>query len=154
MIKVEKGELYLPGDLDKDVPEIIFSFLLYINYNPKINDYESYKSNLEHKNGTSLDLNNKSRKINKIKRRLNIFEDIGDFFSRNYENIIEKVILKEISTVYVALVKYLINGLDNLIINTLSDFICDEIGEFIGEGITTLIFNSVSKSEEDYKENF
>ena len=38
MIKIENGLLFIPRDFSQDVSETPFSFILYFNYDPSINE--------------------------------------------------------------------------------------------------------------------
>lgn len=74
------------------------------------------------------------------------------FFKQNIETIVEKAVGKLVSTVCVALIKFLFEDYNSIIIKSVGQFACDEIGEFAGEGIRKLIFNSDSKPAENCKE--
>ena len=150
IVKIEKGLFQIPNDLSEEVAETPFTFILYFNYDPAINEY-NYARNLNEKFDKSLDLyNNKERNIDSL-RKLDIFNKIKDYFQNNIETIVEKVIEKSVSFAYISLIKFYFEEFYD-IIRGISQFACDEFGEFVGEGITQLIFNSYSKPEENYKE--
>ena len=154
IVKVNNGSFLIPNDLDGEVNETEFTFILYINYDPEINQQEIKRNLNKENNGTSLALydNNKSNNKKLMRRRLNFFSKIKDFFQQNVETIVEKAIGKLVSIGCVALIKYLCKDYNNIIIKSVGQFACDEIGEFIGEGVTKLIFNSDSKPAENYQE--
>ena len=150
MVKIEKGLFQIPYELSEEVTETPFTFILYFNYDPTINGYNSAR-NLNEKFDKSLDLyNNKERNIVSL-RKLNIFTRIKDYFQNNIETIVEKVIGKSVSYACVSLIKFYVEEFYG-IIRGISQFACDELGEFVGDGITKLIFNSYSKPDENYKE--
>ena len=153
VIKISNGVFTIPNDLDNEANETEFTFILYFNYDPEINKQE-YRRNLNNQNyNTSLvlyDSSNNNRNL--VKRKLSIFSKIIDFFDQSIEEIVEKAVGKLVSTVCVALIKYLFEDYNNIIIKSVGQFACDELGEFAGKGIRKLVFNSDSKPAENYKE--
>ena len=149
MTKIIGGQFTIPNDLETEVNETEFTFILYFNYDPAINEYNSSID----LNGSIYDYNNTSSlALRLIRRRLNIFSSISNFFKDNFETIVEKVVGKIVSTVCVALVSYLCEDYSGIIVKSIGEFACDELGEFVGEGTRKLIFNSDSKPAENYKE--
>lgn len=153
IVKVNNGNFLIPNDLDGDVNEIEFTFILYFYYDPEINEQDTKRNLNKEDNITSLVLydNNSNKKLIR-RRRLSIFSKIKDFFKQNVEDIIEKAVGKLVSIGCVALIKYLCKDYNNVIIKAVGQFACDEIGEFVGEGVKKLIFNSDSKPAENYQE--
>ena len=147
MTKIPDGMFYIPDDFNGEISETPFTFILYFNYDPSINDLNSTI------NDTSLDLL-KNGKENKqiLLRKLSFFSKVKDFFKKNVETIVEKVIEKTVSYACVSLIKFLFQDFYNVIIKGITEFACDELGEFVSEETTKLIFNSNSKPEEKYKE--
>ena len=154
MIKVENGLFNILYDFSEEVNETPFTFILYFNYDPAINEYNSKKKFNAYKVDKSLDIYKKKEKNNNnvALRKLNFFSDIKDFFQDNIESIVEKAIEKTVSFACVSLIKYLFEEFYDIIIKGISQFACDELGELVGEQITNLIFKSNSQPEEKYKE--
>ena len=92
MTKIPDGMFYIPDDFNGEISETPFTFILYFNYDPSINDLNSTI------NDTSLDLL-KNGKENKqiLLRKLSFFSKVKDFFKKNVETIVEKVIEKTVS---------------------------------------------------------
>ena len=96
--KIINGSFTIPEDLDTEVSETEFTFILYFSYDPKINDIE-YQMNLTEQS-TALELySNITEDGNLIKlRKLSIFSKIKNFFKQNIDKIVEKVVSKVVST--------------------------------------------------------
>ena len=101
IVKVNNGSFLIPNDLDGEVNETEFTFILYINYDPEINQQEIKRNLNKENNVTSLVLYDNNKKL--MRRRLNFFSKIKDFFQQNVETIVEKAIGKLVSIGCVAL---------------------------------------------------
>ena len=155
MKKIPDGIFEIPDDFSGEVEETPFTFILYFNYDPSINEYDS-RRNLEKENDDNdkaIELYNNKKGNNKLLlRRLGFFSKVKNFFKKNVETIVEKVIEKTVSYACVSLAKLLFQEFYNKIVEGISQFACDELGEFAGNEITNLIFKPNSKPEENYKE--
>ena len=150
--KIINGDFTIPEDLDTEVSETEFTFILYFSYESKINDIE-YQMNLTEPS-TALELySNITEDGNLIKlRKLSIFSKIKNFFKQNIDKIVEKVVSKVVSTICVTVIKYICEDYSNIVVKAVGEFACDEIGEFVGAGTRKLIFNSESKPPENYEQ--
>ena len=150
MVKIDNGLFSIPNDFNGEINDTPFTLILYFEYDISINEINSSRD-LQSKD---LDIYN-NKKINNSKiilRKLNFFSKIKNFLYKNKEKIVELVLEKTVSYACVALIEYLFEEAYNDIIKGISQFACDELGEFVGEGVTKIIFNSESKSENDYQE--
>ena len=153
MIKVEQGIFKVPNDFNGDINETPFTFILYFNYDPLINEYKTLRE-LED-NEKSLELYNKETISNNKKllmRKLGIFSKVKKIFQKSVKTIVKKAIEKTVSYACVSLVKFLFQEFYNGIIKGMSQYACDELGEFAGDKVTKLIFKPNSKPDDNYKE--
>lgn len=153
MIKIDQGIFEVPNDFNGDINETPFTFILYFNYDPLINEYKTLRE-LED-NEKSLELYNKETISNNKKllmRKLGIFSKVKKIFQKSVKTIVKKAIEKTVSYACVSLVKFLFQEFYNGIIKGMSQYACDELGEFAGDKVTKLIFKPNSKPDDNYKE--
>ena len=134
------------------ISETPFKLILYFNYDPSINEYDSKRTLENGDYDKSLDIYNNKGENKVLLRRLSFFSKVKNFFKQNVETIVEKVIEKTVSFACVSFIKFMFKESYNGVVKGITEIACDELGEFAGEGITKLIFNSNSKPEENYKE--
>ena len=154
MIKIDKGIFSVPNDFNEDINETPFTFILYFNYEPSINDFETLRELENMNNEKSLDLYNKETISNNklLIRKLNIFSEVKNIFQKNAKTVVKKVTEKTVSYVCVSLIEYLFQEFNNDIIKGVSHYACDELGEFPRDNNTILIFKPNSKPDDNYKE--
>ena len=83
MKKIPDGIFEIPDDFSGEVEETPFTFILYFNYDPSINEYNS-RRNLENDNNDNdkaIELYNNKKGNNKLLlRRLGFFSKVKNFF--------------------------------------------------------------------------
>ena len=145
MIKINEGIFSVPDDFEGDISETPFTFILYFNYDPSINEYDTQRELESINNEKALNLYNKEA-INKnkyLRRKLSIFSKIKNIFQKNVKTIVEKAIEKTVSYACVSLIKCLFQEFYNVIIKGISQYACDELGEFAEKKLQSSFLNLI-----------